>query len=177
MVLIAWTNKLYKLFIRFIDKGAGVMTEAAKKLEKPASTKSKPKSASVPGKSPALQVPAAAAAKTGSKPSRAETAKNPSAAQASRLEKNAVEPAAKEGKPHKAKKIKLVRDSFTMPESEYRAIATLKTRCLALGVVAKKSQLLRAAIATLAKLTDADVAAALQGLEEIKTGRPAKAAG
>jgi hypothetical protein len=84
--------------------------------------------------------------------------------------------APQEAKPAKVKKPKLVRDSFTMPASEYAAIATLKERCLKLGVVAKKSEILRAAISGLAKLNDADVAAAIQGLDAIKTGRPAKAA-
>ena len=81
---------------------------------------------------------------------------------------------ARPGKPVKVKKAKLVRDSFTMPESEYAAIATLKARCLSAGVAARKSEILRAAIAALAVLSDAKLAAAIQGLEAIKTGRPAK---
>ena len=76
----------------------------------------------------------------------------------------------------KTKKTKLVRDSFTMPESEYAAIAALKKRCLNSGLAAKKSEILRAAIAALAKLSDVDVASAIQALEVIKTGRPAKGA-
>jgi hypothetical protein len=79
-------------------------------------------------------------------------------------------------KPVKAKKAKLVRDSFTMPETEYAVIASLKKRCLGAGVSAKKSEILRAAIAGLARLSDASVAAAIRRLEVIKTGRPAKAA-
>jgi len=93
-----------------------------------------------------------------------------------RVAKPVVDQAPQEAKPPKAKKAKLVRDSFTMPESEYAAIATLKKRCLNLGVAAKKSEVLRAAIITLAQLSDLDVAAAIQGLEVIKTGRPAKGA-
>ena len=72
------------------------------------------------------------------------------------------------------KKAKLVRDSFTMPETEYAVIAMLKKRCLAAGVSAKKSEILRAAVANLAKLGDASLLAALRRLEVIKTGRPAK---
>lgn len=79
-------------------------------------------------------------------------------------------------KPAKTKKARLVRDSFTMPEAEYAAISALKARCLSSGIAAKKSEILRAAVAALAKLSDADVAAAIQGLAAIKTGRPAKAA-
>ncbi len=84
--------------------------------------------------------------------------------------------AKKATKPVKAKKVKLVRDSFTMPETEYAVIALLKKRCLDAGVSAKKSEILRAAIAGLAKMSDASVIAAIRKLEIIKTGRPAKAA-
>ena len=80
----------------------------------------------------------------------------------------------KAGKPAKAKKAKLVRDSFTMPEAEYALIATLKKRCLDGGVSAKKSEILRAAVASLAKSGDASIVAAVRRLEVIKTGRPAK---
>ena len=80
----------------------------------------------------------------------------------------------KKGKPAKPKKTKLVRDSFTMPDSEYALIATLKKRCLTAGLAAKKSEILRAAIAQLDKLSDAALVAAMRRLEVIKTGRPAK---
>jgi hypothetical protein len=80
----------------------------------------------------------------------------------------------KPGKPAKAKKAKLIRDSFTMPDGEYALIATLKKRCLDAGVSAKKSEILRAAVANLAKLRDASVVAAVRRLDVIKTGRPAK---
>lgn len=80
----------------------------------------------------------------------------------------------KADKPAKAKKVKLVRDSFTMPEDEYAVIALLKKRCLNAGVSAKKSEILRAAVAGLARLSDASVTASIRRLPVIKTGRPAK---
>jgi hypothetical protein len=82
----------------------------------------------------------------------------------------------KTAKPVKAKKVKLVRDSFTMPETEYALIARLKARCLEAGVSAKKSEILRAAVAGLGKLGDATLLAAIRKLDIIKTGRPAKQA-
>ncbi|MBW8457854.1 MAG: hypothetical protein WA146_10340 [Thiobacillus sp.] len=85
-----------------------------------------------------------------------------------------VAKAKKAGKPAKTKKPKLVRDSFTMPDGEYALIAALKKRCLDAGVSVKKSEILRAAVANLAKLSDASVLAAVRRLEVIKTGRPAK---
>lgn len=74
----------------------------------------------------------------------------------------------------KFKPAKLVRDSYTMPHSEHALIDALKKRCLNLGMAAKKSEVLRAALAVLARLSDAEVAAAIKGLAVIKTGRPAK---
>jgi hypothetical protein len=80
----------------------------------------------------------------------------------------------KKGKPAKARKAKLVRDSFTMPDLEYALIAALKKRCLNAGLSAKKSEILRAAVANLARLSDASVLAAVRRLDVIKTGRPAR---
>lgn len=78
---------------------------------------------------------------------------------------------AKAEKPAKAKKAKLVRDSFAMPENEYARIAELKKR---LGGDFKKSELLRAGVAVLAALNDAELKAVMGRVERIKTGRPAK---
>ena len=80
----------------------------------------------------------------------------------------------KDGKPAKAKKAKLVRDSFTMPELEYAQITALKKRCLEAGISVKKSEILRAALASLAKLSETTLLATVRRLEVIKTGRPAK---
>lgn len=77
-------------------------------------------------------------------------------------------------KPAKVKKSKLVRDSFTMPEGEYAEIAALKKRCQKSGRPAKKSEILRVAIANLTKLSDSALVAAVQQLAVVKTGRPAK---
>jgi hypothetical protein len=74
----------------------------------------------------------------------------------------------------KAKKDKLVRDSFTMPESEYALISQLKKRCLVKGIAAKKSEILRAAIVSFAAASDANVLKAVKQLNFIKTGRPSK---
>lgn len=74
----------------------------------------------------------------------------------------------------KLKKRKLVRDSFTMPEAEYAAIAAIKKRCLKSGAAVKKSEILRAAIAMLAATSDAELLAAIRAVEVIKTGRPPK---
>ena len=80
----------------------------------------------------------------------------------------------KVAKPPKPKKIKLVRDSYAMPENEYVAISALKKRLSALGNEFKKSELLRGGIATLVALNDAELVAVMGRVQKIKTGRPAK---
>ena len=75
----------------------------------------------------------------------------------------------KEGK---AKKPKLVRDSFTIPKDEYAAIETLKQRCAALAQPVKKSELLRAGLKALTGMSDAALRKAVQAVPSIKTGRP-----
>lgn len=74
----------------------------------------------------------------------------------------------------KARKPKLVRDSYAMPEAEYARIGELKKRLAALGVEIKKSELLRAGILLLAALNDDELKAVAGRVERIKTGRPAK---
>ena len=77
-------------------------------------------------------------------------------------------------KPSKAKKPKLVRHAFSMPDVEYAQLATLKKRIAALGGNVKRSELVRAGIALLAVLGDVELTAVMAKVERIKTGRPAK---
>ena len=83
-----------------------------------------------------------------------------------------------EKKSKKAKKsgikIKVVRDSFTMPQNEYAKIGEFKQLCLKNGLHAKKSELLRAGLLALGKMTTAQLKTAITSLEPIKTGRPEK---
>ena len=73
----------------------------------------------------------------------------------------------------KVSKPKLIRDSFKFPELEYRTFDTLKSRCLAKGYTAKKSELVRAGLLTLASMTDEELLKCVSGVEKLKTGRPA----
>jgi hypothetical protein len=81
---------------------------------------------------------------------------------------------AKAAKPAKARKIKLVRHSFSMPETEYAQIAVLKKRIADFGGKAKRSELVRAGIAVLSALDNVQLTAAMARVESIKTGRPKK---
>lgn len=71
-------------------------------------------------------------------------------------------------------KVKLVRDSFTMPASDFALIDALKERALGFRRPAKKSELLRAGLQALAALSAPQLEAALGKLEPLKTGRPKK---
>ncbi len=70
---------------------------------------------------------------------------------------------------------KLVRDSFTMPEADYALIPELKHRLHDVKREAKKSELLRAGLRVLAELDVQALAAELDRLTPVKTGRPPKA--
>jgi hypothetical protein len=74
----------------------------------------------------------------------------------------------------KERKVKVVRDSFTMPEGEYLKIAEIKDICAKAGQPVKKSEVLRAGLKALAAMNPAQLKRALAGLEKIKTGRPKK---
>ena len=91
--------------------------------------------------------------------------------------KVAAKPAAKPKveKLLKAKKPKLVRDSFTIPKAEYLVLDGLKQRAGKLANSVKKSELIRAGVKALAAMTDAAFLAALKVVPTIKTGRPSKA--
>ena len=72
-------------------------------------------------------------------------------------------------------KSKLVRDSFTMPQSDFALIGTLKDRALGFRRPTKKSELLRAGLQVLAGLPDEALQSALERLQPLPTGRPKKA--
>ena len=72
-----------------------------------------------------------------------------------------------------SKKIKLVRDSFSLPKAEYATIDTLKKRAMTMGLSAKKSELLRAGLMWLSGASDSALKAALTAVPTLKTGRPA----
>lgn len=69
-------------------------------------------------------------------------------------------------------KPKLVRDSFTIPKSEYAVLAALKVRAANLARPVKKSELLRAGIAALQAMSNKAFLASLGAVPVLKTGRP-----
>lgn len=100
------------------------------------------------------------------------------AARANPVLKSVLKPAVKNASEQTSKKqkqkIKVVRDSFTMPLNEYAKIAEIKEICAKAMMHVKKSEVLRAGLMLLAELDPVQVKRALGSLEKIKTGRPQK---
>jgi hypothetical protein len=124
-------------------------------------------------KSPATKAAAKPAAKVAAKPvakTAAPAAKKTATATVAKTASKAVAANDKAKTP----KVKMERDSFTMPKDEYAQIAALKKRLEGMGKPVKKSELLRAGLKLLSTLNDAALKAALATVPTIKTGRPKK---
>lgn len=137
-------------------------TTSAKAQQKPASTRGL-NSAQTPKRKPAQA--ATPPAKQPAEPSKAK------AAQSQALDKNISSPPSKA---NKEKKVKVVRDSFTLPKTELLQISEMKKRAMALGVDVKKSELIRAGLRALAGMADTAFKKAMANVPTIKTGRPVK---
>lgn len=120
-------------------------------------------------KAPASAVKPAARARAPARP-----ASKPAAAAAVETAAPAEAPKADKAKKHAPAKPKLVRDSFTLPADDYALFATLKKRALAGKTEVKKSELVRAGLAMLARADDAAFMKAIGLVDRIKTGRPKK---
>jgi hypothetical protein len=70
----------------------------------------------------------------------------------------------------------MVRDSISIPKTEYQVLDDMKMRAGKLALHIKKTELIRAGIKALAALGDAGFLAALRAVPSLKTGRPAKTA-
>jgi len=74
----------------------------------------------------------------------------------------------------KDKKVKVVRDSFTIPKNEFVQLGEMKKKSLSLGIDIKKSELIRAGLMLLGSMNDAAFKKALANVPTLKTGRPVK---
>ncbi|MGA0570794.1 hypothetical protein ACO2Q9_08750 [Variovorax sp. VNK109] len=127
--------------------------------------------AAVAAKPAAKATPTKVAAKPAVKPV-AKAAAKPAAKVAAKPTK--VAKPVKTEKAEKPRKPKLVRDSFTIPKTEYVVLQALKERAERLTRPAKKSEILRAGVAALAAMSDLAYLQALAKVPAIKTGRPGK---
>jgi len=167
-----------------VAKPAAVKSAAPAKAKAPASAKPAvtPVKKTAPSKTAATPTKTVtASAKKVSAPSKAKpvqtapTKSKPAARTAKRVVSEKAVTPEKATKPKDAKKKnKVVRDSFTMPEGDYDKLAALKARCLTAGIHVKKSELLRAGLQVLETLPAKKLLAIIAGVENVKTGRPAK---
>lgn len=72
------------------------------------------------------------------------------------------------------RKIKVLRDTFRMPQNEYDALAALKQRAAGAGHPARKSEVLRAGLKALAAMGDIAFLAALAAVPPTKPARTRK---
>ena len=154
----------------------------------PATESPKPAAAKPVVTAPVTKAPAKPVAKAAAKPAAKKVAAQPAAkAGAKPAAKVAAKPAAKAAskpapkaaaadKPAKEKKVKMVRDSISIPKLEYQVLDELKVRAGKLGAPIKKTELIRAGIKALAALPDAAFLLAVRAVPSLKTGRPAKSA-
>jgi hypothetical protein len=68
---------------------------------------------------------------------------------------------------------KVIRDSFTMPSSDYDLISVIRERCLGGRVSLTKSEVLRAGLLALQAMPDKELLKAARNVTKVKTGRPA----
>ncbi len=128
------------------------------------------KAATAAKKSPAKTAPQRAA-----RPAAAPAKPGPVKAATAKATSKVTAPAKTEKKKDKPEKVKVVRDSFTIPKTEYAQIADLKKRAMGLGQEVKKSELIRAGLLLLTGQNDAGLLKALAAVPTLKTGRPGKA--
>ena len=123
---------------------------------------------------PAAEPVAKSATKAINKPVRRAVTKPAAKAKPIATKGNIKKTAKKDTKKDKPEKVKMERDSFTMPKDEYAQLTLLKARLTAMGQPAKKSELLRAGIKLLAAMSDNTLKTTLAKIPVIKTGRPNK---
>ena len=69
---------------------------------------------------------------------------------------------------------KLIRDTFSMPDSDYQLIAEILDRSPAMAARSTKSEIIRAGLKVLHHMDDEHLREVLNQVQRLKTGRPAK---
>lgn len=72
----------------------------------------------------------------------------------------------------KNKTDKVIKDSFTMPEHDYRLIEICKNKLLENKINATKSEIIRASLILLNTLSNGELVNCYNLIQKIKTGRP-----
>jgi hypothetical protein len=67
---------------------------------------------------------------------------------------------------------KVVRDAFTMPAEDHLLFADIQKKCLLIGIVTTKSEIVRAGLKHLASLDNDTLEKIIKAVPKLKTGRP-----
>ncbi len=71
----------------------------------------------------------------------------------------------------KVDKINIIKDTFTLPEKDYKLIEDCRSKLLLNRISATKSEVIRAGLIILNKLSDNELVESIKLVEKIKTGR------
>lgn len=69
-------------------------------------------------------------------------------------------------------KLKMIRDSFTLPENDYALIDKIKFDCMKAGISANKSEIIRAGLHALSSMNQNELKESMSLVNRIKPGRP-----
>ena len=67
---------------------------------------------------------------------------------------------------------KVVRDAFTMPSGDHALFAEIQKRCLSMGLITTKSEIVRAGLKFFSDLDDIKLQKIIKDIPKLKTGRP-----
>jgi len=165
--------------VKVAAKSAKTSAPASKKpVKAPSKTAAKTttKTAKPKPAKPVTATPPVSPVKAKTSPAKAPQAKAPQA-NATQAKASDKKKTAAPAKVAKEKKVKVVRDSFTLPKTELLQITEMKKRAMALGVEVKKSELIRAGLQALAGMADTAFKKAISNVPTIKTGRQPKTEG
>lgn len=155
-----------------LSKPISITTTPSKAKPTPAKTLPKTSTKILPKKSVALKTPLPVTSKVDTKPPATKSTTKVASTSSVKPLQSATD--SNTTKLVKVKKVKLVRDSFTIPKPEYLVLDDLKLRAAAMKHPVKKGELLRAGIKALAAMADTQLLSALQAVPALKTGRPSK---
>jgi hypothetical protein len=69
---------------------------------------------------------------------------------------------------------KVIRDSFTMLSTDYEKIGQLRAKCLKIGRSVTRSEIIRAGLHALERLSTENLREVIESLEKVKMGRPGR---
>ncbi|MBD3557526.1 hypothetical protein H6S82_01415 [Planktothrix sp. FACHB-1355] len=67
---------------------------------------------------------------------------------------------------------RVVRDAFTMPATDHEKFALIQKKCLEMGIVVTKSEIVRAGLNYFSDLGNQELKKIIESVPKLKTGRP-----